>query len=106
VKKGDVPMDEKIKVMPCACFSHDDQGGRLRIDMEMPGVDKKDISLEMRKDSFCVSAPRGKDTEYSGCFKLAHEIVPDKTEAQYESGLLKIFAPIKDWDHRVNVTIR
>jgi HSP20 family molecular chaperone IbpA len=57
-------MNERIKVMPCACFSHDDQGGRLRIDMELPGVDKKDISLEMRKDSFCVSAPRGEDTDY------------------------------------------
>jgi hypothetical protein len=56
------------------------EGGRLRIDMEMPGVDKKDISLEMRKNSFCVSAPRGQDTEYSGCFKFAHEIVPEKTE--------------------------
>jgi len=99
-------MDEKIKVMPCACFSHDEQGGRLRIDMEMPGVDKKDISLEMRRDSFCVSASRDEDTEYSGCFKLAHEILPEKTEAQYESNLLKIFAPIKDWDHRVNVTVR
>jgi HSP20 family molecular chaperone IbpA len=92
--------------MPGVCFSHDDQGGRLRIDMEMPGVDKKDISLEMRRDSFCVSAPRGQGTEYSGWFTLAHEIIPEKTEAQYESGLLKIFAPIKDWDHRVNVTIR
>jgi HSP20 family molecular chaperone IbpA len=60
----------------------------------------------MRKDSFCVSAPKGQDTEYSGCFMLSHEIVPEKTEAQYESSLLKIFAPIKDWDHRVNVTIR
>jgi hypothetical protein len=44
MERGGVPMDEKIKVMPCACFSHDDQGGRLKIDMEMPGVDKK-ISL-------------------------------------------------------------
>ena len=99
-------MDNKTKVTPCACFSHDDQGGRLRIDMEMSGVDKKDISLEMRKDSFCVSAPRGQDMVYSGCFTLAHEVVPEKTEAQYESGILKIFAPIRDWDHRVNVTIR
>ncbi len=99
-------MDNKLKVMPCACFSHDDKEGRLRIDMELPGVDKKDISLEMRKDSFCVSAPRGKDTEYSGCFNLAHEILPEKTEATYESGLLRIFAPIKDWDRRVNVTIQ
>lgn len=106
IQEGGVFMNDKIKVLPCACISHDDQGGRLRIDMEMPGVDKKDVSLEMRKDSFCVSAPRGEDTEYSGCFMLAHEIVPEKTEAQYENGLLKIFAPLKDWDHRVNVTIR
>ena len=99
-------MDNKVRIMPCACFSHDDQGGGIRIDIEMPGVDKKDISLEMRKDSFCVSAPRGQDTEYSGCFNLAHEVVPEKTEAKYESGLLRIFAPIKDWDRRVNVTIQ
>jgi HSP20 family molecular chaperone IbpA len=86
MEKGGVLMDDKIKVMPCACFSHDDQGGRLRIDMEMPGVDKKDISLEMRKDSFCVSASRGQDTEYSGCFTLAHEIVPEKNRG-----------PIRKW---------
>jgi HSP20 family protein len=99
-------MNEKIKVMPCACFSHDDQGGRLRIDMELPGVDKKDIKLEMRKDSFCVTAPRGGDTEYSGCFMLAHEVFPEKTEAKYESGLLRIFALIRDWEHKVNVSIQ
>ena len=67
-------MSDKIKVMPCACFSHDEEGGRLRIDMEMTEVDKKDINLEMRKDTFCVSAPRGQETEYAGCFKLSHEI--------------------------------
>jgi HSP20 family molecular chaperone IbpA len=89
-------MDDKVRIMPCACFSHEDQGGRLRID----------ISLEMRKDSFCVSAPRGQDTEYSGCFNLAHEVVPEETEAKYESGLLRIFAPIRDWDRKVNVPIQ
>jgi HSP20 family protein len=99
-------MNDRIKVTPCACFSHDDQGGRLRIDMELPGVDKKNIKLEMRKDSFCVTAPRGEDTEYSGCFMLAHEVFPEKTEARYESGLLRIFAPIRDWEHKVNVSIQ
>jgi HSP20 family protein len=99
-------MNDRIEVMPCACFSHDDQGGRLRIDIELPDVDKKDISLDMRKDSFCVSAPRGEDTDYSGCFMLAHEVMPEKTEAKYESGLLRIFAPMKDWEHKVNVTVQ
>ncbi|OGP75627.1 MAG: hypothetical protein A2V86_14630 [Deltaproteobacteria bacterium RBG_16_49_23] len=97
---------DKTKVTPCACFSHDDQKGQLKVEMELPGVEKKDIRLDMRKDSFCVTAPRGQETEYSGCFMLAHEVIPDKTEAKYESGLLRIFAPIRDWEHRVNVTIQ
>jgi len=99
-------MDKKLNVTPCACFSHDDKEGRLRIDMEMPGVEKKDISLEMRKDSFCVLAPRGQDTEYVGCFKLSHEVLPEKAEARYESGTLSVFAPIKDWRQKVNVTVQ
>ena len=60
----------------------------------------------MRKDSFCVSARRGEDLEYSGCYMLAHEVVPEKADAKYESGLLTVFAPMKDWGHKVNVTIQ
>jgi HSP20 family protein len=98
-------MDEKKKTTPCACFTHDDKEGRLKIELEIPGVDKKDIKLEMRKDGFCVSAPRNKK-EYSGCFTLAHEIIPEKAEAKYDSGLLSIFAPIKDWDKKISVMIQ
>jgi HSP20 family molecular chaperone IbpA len=99
-------MNNRSKITPCACFSHDDKDGRFKIELELPGVDKKDIKLDMRKDSFCVSAPRGEDTEYSGCFMLAHEVVPEKTEARYESGLLRVFAPIKDWERKVNVMVQ
>ncbi len=95
---------EKKKVTPCACFSHDEKQGRLKVDIELPGVDKKDISLEMRKNSFCVSAPR-EETEFSGCFMFAHEVEPEKAEAQFESGLLRIYAPIKDWQHKVSVPV-
>ncbi len=70
-------MADKNRVPPCACFSHDEERGRLRIDLEMPGANKDDIKLEMRKDSFCVSAPI-----YSSCFMLPHEIEPEKTGAE------------------------
>lgn len=99
-------MENRTKVTPCACFSHDDKDERLKIELELPGVDKKDISLDMRKDSLCVTAPRGEDTEYSGCYMLAHEVEPDKTEAKFENGLLRIFAPIRDWEHKTNVMIQ
>lgn len=98
-------MDNRVKITPCTCVSHDKDHGRLKVELEIPGVDKKDIKLDMKKDSFCISAPRSEDTEYSGCFRLAHEVEPDKTEARYESGLLKIFAPLKDWEQKVNVPI-
>jgi HSP20 family protein len=99
-------MAEKVKVTPCVCFSHDDKEGRLSIEVQLPGVDKKDISLEMRRDSFCVTAPKGEDTQYSGCFMLAHEVESAKTQARYENGLLKVFAPIKGWDDRSLITIQ
>jgi HSP20 family molecular chaperone IbpA len=98
-------MEERTKIAPCTCFSHDEKEGRLRIEVQLPGVDKKNISLEMRKDSFCVSAPR-EETEYSGCFMLSHMVEPDKAEAKYENGLLHIFAPIKDWEHRVSLMVQ
>jgi len=98
-------MEKKQKVTPCTCFSHDEDFGRLKVELEIPGVDKKDIKLDMRSNSFCVSAPRGEDTEYSGCFMLAHEVIPEKTEAKYENGLLRIFSPIKNWDQKVNVMV-
>jgi HSP20 family molecular chaperone IbpA len=97
-------MAEKTKVTPCTCLFHDDTRKGLRIEVQLPGVDKKDISLEMRKDSFCVTAPR-EDSEYSGCFMLSHEVEPERAEARYENGLLKIFSPIRDWEHKVNVMI-
>ncbi len=99
-------MNNRTKISPCACVFHDDKNGRLKIELELPGVDKKDISLEMMKEGFCLSAPRGEDVEYSGCFWLAHEVIPDKTEAKYESGLLTIFAPMKDRGDKVNITVQ
>ena len=98
-------MEAKQTFTPCTCFFHDEKEGRLNIEVQLPGVEKKDISLEMRKDSFCVSCNRG-ETEYSGCFRLSHEVEPEKAEAKYENGLLKVFAPIKDWQHKVSLPIQ
>jgi HSP20 family molecular chaperone IbpA len=36
---------------------------------------------------------------------LSHEVEPERAEARYENGLLKIFSPIRDWEHKVNVMI-
>ncbi len=99
-------MSERSKVTPCACFSHDDKDGRFKIGLELPGSTKKTFNSICEKIVSCVSAPKGTETEYSGCYNLAHEIVPEKAEAKYESGLLRILAPIRDWEHKVSVMIQ
>lgn len=98
-------MAEKKNVMPSVFFSHDDKAGSLRVDVELPGVDKDKIILDMRKDSFCVNAPKD-NIEYAGCYMLAHEVEPEKTEARFESGLLKITAPIRGWETKVTVKVQ
>ncbi len=99
-------MNHRIKLTPGVCFSHEDTGGRLMIEVEMPGSNKNEIKLDMRKDSFCLSAPRGDDAEYFSCFMLPHEVEPQRTEAKYENGLLRIFSPIKGWEDKVNIQIQ
>ena len=94
-------MSNRMRVTPCACVSHDDQNGRLQIELELPGVDKKDIRLEMRSDSFCVTAPRGEDTEYSGCFTpLLHKDAVESTAYPHKkavSTLLRIPSKSHSW---------
>ena len=45
-------MNERPKVTPCACFSHDDKDGRFKIELELPEVDKKDIALLFIRGAF------------------------------------------------------
>ena len=99
-------MDEKLRLTPCTCFSHDEKAGRLIVKVKMPGVNREDIKLDMRKNSFCISAPKGNDAEYSSCFALSHEVDAGKTEAKYENGLLSILSPIKGWEEKVHVRIQ
>ncbi len=78
--------------------SHDINRKQLKIDVRLPDVDEKKISLEMKGDSFCISAPKD-GTEYSGCFLLDHAVDAAKVETKYEDGFLRILTPYKNyWD--------
>ena len=77
----------------CACSS--DDGKRMHIEIELPGVKMEDISLMMKADSFCLRATRG-DLEYHGDYDIYCPIDPDKAEAKYMNGLLRIEAPYRE----------
>lgn len=82
------------RIEPCTCFYPDDKIGRLNIEVRLPGVNQKDVKLDMKSNSLCVSALRGQEIEYSGCFALSPEIEPDRAESKFEGDSLRIFAPM------------
>ena len=86
----------------CTCFFVDDKTGRLEIEVKLPGVQEKDVTLDMKKDNFCLRAVKGEDFEYSGCFVLPQEIEFDKREARFEDGLLRIIGPkVRSWADKI-----
>jgi HSP20 family molecular chaperone IbpA len=87
---------ERKTYNPVVTIAHDLDGKRLKLDIELPDVDEKNISLDMKKDSFCISAPKN-GLEYSGCFLLDHEVEPQKTETKYEDGVFRISTFFKGW---------
>ncbi len=81
----------KTSYVPAVYISHDEI--ELKIVIELAGVNKEDIKLEMTSYSICLNAS-GKDISYSGCYSLAHEIDPKQALAKFENGLLTVTIPL------------
>jgi len=65
------------------------------IEVNLPGVAKADITLKALPEFFHVEGKRG-HMIYSANYSWGVEIVPEKTTAKYENGLLKIHAVIRN----------
>jgi HSP20 family molecular chaperone IbpA len=89
----DIRTKDQVSPAMCACSS--DDGMRMHLEFELPGVKMEDINLMMKEDSFCLRATRS-DFEYHGDYDFFCPIDPDKAEAKYVNGLLSIEAPYKE----------
>ncbi|KON27392.1 hypothetical protein AC481_05055 [miscellaneous Crenarchaeota group archaeon SMTZ-80] len=66
-----------------------DENGTVKIVAEVPGIEKKDINLELTENSLIISV----DTEKRKYFKeveLPTQIEPDSTKALYVNGVLEV----------------
>jgi len=83
---------KKPTMAPTTYMDHDDKNYYIQV--EMPGVKKENLTLEVSDQSFCVRGAR-EDIELLGCFVLAHPADADKVKAKFENGLLNVEIPIK-----------
>lgn len=88
-------MDEQMgnTMMPCMYMNHDMENYYAQV--ELPGVRKEDIVLEVMENGLCLKGRKG-ESDIAGCWMLAHPVAVDSVKARYESGLLDIILPLKN----------
>jgi len=91
-KEGKV---EKV-ILPAEMFAClDNKGENYIIEVELPGVSKKDVELSMHDDLVHVKAER-KDLTYLGHLHFPLKVNPKRAEAAFSQGLLAIKVPVKE----------
>ena len=78
---------------PCMYINHDLENYYAQV--EMAGVKKDDIELQVTENGLCISGNRG-EKEISGCWMLAHPVEVEKVKAKYNNGLLDLTIPLKN----------
>jgi HSP20 family molecular chaperone IbpA len=86
---------EKTRVKPNVYAAYDDVMNLYHIEIELPGVKKNDIDLKVLSGGFMVKAPKD-NIEYVGDYTFFCPVSPDKTEAEYDNGLLTVHVPLKE----------
>ena len=88
-------MSEKMIRMPEIIAWADDEHENYTIEIKLPGVERDTISLKMHEDSFFIKGET-EDTVFIGSYSVCCEISPEKANATYKNGLLKVEVPFRD----------
>ena len=98
--------ENRIKMAPDTVAYADRGTHKLVVEFAIPGAPTDSIDVKILGDSIHLTAP-AKDIEYVAALALAWPVKPDKAEAIYEHGLLRIEVPFKDpMEDAVKVTIK
>ena len=87
--------ENRIRVAPNTVAYADAEKHKLVVEFAIPGAPTDTIDLKILADSVHLTAP-ARDIEYVSALALAWPVKPDKAEAIYEHGLLRIEVPFKD----------
>lgn len=96
----------RMKVAPDTVAYADGESHKLVVEFAISGAPTESIDVKVLQDSIHLTAP-ARDIEYVAALALGWPVKPDKAEATYEHGLLRIEVPFKDpMEDAVKVTIK
>jgi HSP20 family molecular chaperone IbpA len=95
-----------MKVAPDTVAYADSENRKLIVEFAIPGAPAETVDVKLLQDSVHLTAP-ARDIEYVASLALGWAVKPDKAEATYEHGLLRIEVPFKDpMEDAVKVVIK
>jgi HSP20 family molecular chaperone IbpA len=95
-----------MKVAPETVAYAEAENRKLVVEFAIPGAPAETIDVKILQDSVHLTAP-ARDIEYVSSLALGWPVKPDKAEATYENGLLRIEVPFKDpMEDAVKVVIK
>jgi len=99
--------ENRIRIAPNSTVAYaDEETRKLLVEFAIPGAPADTIDLKILVDSVHLTAP-ARDIEYVSALALAWPVKPEKAEAIYENGLLRIEVPFKDpMEDAVKVAIK
>jgi HSP20 family protein len=99
--------ENRIRIAPNTTVAYaDEETRKLVVEFAIPGAPTDTIDLKILADSVHLTAP-ARNIEYVSILALAWPVKPDKAEAMYENGLLRIEVPFKDpMEDAVKVAIK
>jgi len=96
----------RIRVAPNTVAYADGENHKLVVEFAIPGAPTETIDVKILADSVHLTAP-ARDIEYVASLALGLPVKPDKAEATYEHGPLRIEVPFKDpMEDAVKVAIK
>jgi len=85
----------RMRVAPDTVAYADGEKNKLVVEFSIPGAPTETVDVKILADSVHLTAP-ARDIEYVAALALGWPVKPDKAEATYEHGLLRIEVPFKD----------
>src|SRR6202011_826004 len=105
-REGAEMPEDRIRVAPNTVAYADRESHKLVVEFAIPGAPTESVDVKILEDSVHLTAP-ARDIEYVSALALGWPVKPDKAEATYEHGLLRIEVPFKDpMEDAVKVVIK
>ena len=98
--------ETRIRVAANTVAYADSESDKLVVEFAIPGAPADTVDVKILADSVHLTAP-ARDVDYVASLALAWPVKPDKAEATYANGLLRIEVPFKDpMEDAVKVVIK